>query len=94
MASMARAVCFSIALASAFASLEAQAAITREQAERKALKAAPGGSLLNGGLERAGGRFVWWFDVSIPGSRNVKAIQVDALTGAIVSNTLESPVDR
>jgi hypothetical protein len=37
---------------------------------------------------------VWGFDVSIPGSRNLQAIEVDPQTGAVVSNTLEGPEDR
>jgi len=33
-------------------------------------------------------------DISIPGSRNVKAIHVDARTGAVLSNAVEAPEDR
>jgi uncharacterized membrane protein YkoI len=51
----------------------------------------PGGAIVSGNLERDKNRLVWWFDVSIPGSRNVKAIQLDAYSGAVVSNTIETP---
>lgn len=94
MAPMARALCLSIALTLLQGSVQARSTITREQAETTALKLVPGGSIVSGNLERGKGRLVWWFDVSIPGSENVKAIQVDAYTGAVVSNTIESPVDR
>ncbi|HYL89199.1 MAG TPA: PepSY domain-containing protein [Burkholderiales bacterium] len=94
MAPIARAVCFSIALTLWHSSVPAQSPIALAQAERTALGEVPGGSLLSRSLEQTAGRLVWWFDVSIPGSQNVRAIVVDALTGAIVSSTLESPVDR
>jgi len=71
-----------------------QARTTRDRAEMTALKLVPGGAIVTSSLEHDGDRLVWWFDVSIPGSRNVKAIHVDAATGTVVSNTLEAPEDR
>lgn len=49
---------------------------------------------MSSNLERENGRLVWLFDISIPGSRNLREIQVDASTGAVLSNTLETPTDR
>jgi uncharacterized membrane protein YkoI len=85
---MARALCLALMLALAPVSLQAQSRITRQQAENAARELVPGGTIVGGNLERDRGRLLWWFDVSIPGSRNVKAIQIDAYTGAVVSNTL------
>lgn len=65
-----------------------------DRAEITALKLVPGGAVVTGELGRERGRLVWLFDVSIPGSRNVREIQVDARTGAVVSDTLELPADR
>ena len=93
MTSIGRAACLVIAL-SLFYPVEDARAITRDQAETAALELVPGGTLLSGSLERSRGRWAWWFDVSIPRSKNVQAIQIDALTGAVVSNTTESPFDR
>jgi uncharacterized membrane protein YkoI len=73
------------------ASLQAQPLISRDRAEMAALRLVPGGEIVGGNLERDRDRLLWWFDVSIPGSRNVKAIQIDAYTGAVVSNTIETP---
>ena len=91
---IARALCFSILLAILPASLQARTPISRVQAESTALKLVRGGLIVSGELERENGRLVWLFDVSIPGSRNLREIQVDARTGAVVSNTLEAPSDR
>jgi len=91
---IARALCLSLALALLPGSIQARSTITRERAEIAALKLVPGGSIVSGDLERDKNRLVWWFDVSIPGSRNVKAIQIDAYTGAVVSNTTETSEDR
>lgn len=76
-------------------SLHAAAAkVPYDRAEITALELVPGGSVVTGELAREHGRLVWLFDVSVPGSRNVREIQVDARTGAVVSNTLELPTDR
>jgi uncharacterized membrane protein YkoI len=91
---IARAFCLSLALALLPASIQAQSVITRQRAEMMALRLVPGGAIVSGDLERGKNRVLWWFDVSIPGSRNVKAIQIDAFTGALVSNTMEPPQDR
>jgi len=57
---------------------------------------ARGGSIVTVALERDWdtNQLVWGFDVSIPGSRNLQAIEVDPQTGTVVSNTLEGPEDR
>ena len=88
---MIRAFCLALMLALACASVQAQPRITRQQAENAARELVPGGAIVGGNLERDKGRLLWWFDVSIPGSRNVKAIQIDAYTGAVVSNTIATP---
>jgi uncharacterized membrane protein YkoI len=89
-----RTLCLLVALALLPASLHAASAITRERAEATALRLVPGGTVVIGDLEQENGRLVWLLDISIPGSRNLREIQVDARTGAVVSNTLETPTDR
>lgn len=76
------------------ATAQASAPITYERAEATALRIVPGGEVVRSELERTGGKLVWLFDVSLPGSRNVREIQVDARNGTVVSNTLETPTDR
>jgi uncharacterized membrane protein YkoI len=90
-----RTLCLLVALALPPASLHAaSSAVTRERAEATALRLVPGGTVVIGDLEQENGRLVWLLDISIPGSRNLREIQVDARTGAVVSNTLETPTDR
>ena len=72
----------------------AVAPVSYDRAEITALGLVPGGAIVTAELAREHGRLVWLFDVSVPGSRNVREIQVDANTGAVVSNTLELPTDR
>jgi uncharacterized membrane protein YkoI len=89
------AVCFAIALCLAQGSVLARPLpVTRERAEATARHLVAGGTVVFGNLERERGMPVWWIDVSIPGSRNVQTIRVDANTGQVISNTVESPEDR
>lgn len=89
------AVSLSIALALFQSAVQARPLpITRERAEAKALSLVAGGTIVLASLEREQGAPVWWFDLSVPGSRNVRSIRIDANTGRVVSNTVESPVDR
>ena len=73
------------------ASLESQAKISRADAERTALARVPGGTIKEGGLEKEKGKLVWSFDIAKPGDKNITEIHVDALTGAIVSEEIETP---
>ena len=83
-----------LALLPASLSAEVKVGVGYYRAEALALSLVPGGTVVSGSLERENGALVWLFDVSIQGSRNLKEIQVDARTGAIVSNTLVGPTDR
>ena len=83
-----------LVLTMACATAHASSPISHARAEATALRMAPGGEVVRSGLERAGGRLVWLVDVSVPGSRNVREIRVDGQTGAVLSNTLETPTDR
>jgi len=80
-----------LALGAGCASLESQAKIPRAEAERTALARVPGGTIKEGGLEREKGKLVWSFDIAKPGEKNLTEILVDALTGAIVSEEIETP---
>jgi uncharacterized membrane protein YkoI len=92
---MIRVVSLALALALLPDALQAADRVSRGRAETTALQLVPGGAILSGGLEKDKNRnLVWSFDVSIPGSRNVKAIAIDAYTGVVLSNTLETPEDR
>ncbi|NML43194.1 PepSY domain-containing protein [Ramlibacter sp. G-1-2-2] len=72
------------------AQLQAQARIGQDQAERTALALVPNGKVHSSELEREHGKLVWSFDISQDGSRDMTEVQVDALTGKVVSKKKES----
>ncbi len=74
--------------------MEAEAKISRVEAERIALQKAPGGMVKEGELEREHGKLIWSFDISRPGTRDITEVQVDAKTGAIVSVQNETAEDE
>jgi uncharacterized membrane protein YkoI len=73
------------------AEMQAQAKITKEQAQETAMAKAPGGTIKEGELEKEGGKLIWSFDIATPGTKNTTEVNVDAITGAIVSVTTETP---
>ena len=72
------------------AKLQAEAKVSRVDAERAALAKVPGGTIKEGELEKEKGKLIWSFDISTPGSRDIKEVQVDAITGAVISIETES----
>jgi hypothetical protein len=72
------------------AELSSQAKVSRADAERTALMKVPGGSVKEGELEREHGTLIWSFDIASAGSSGVTEVQVDAITGAVVSVEHES----
>jgi hypothetical protein len=71
-----------------------EAAVPRAKAEATALARVKGGKITEGELEKEDGKLVWSFDISQPGTKDIKEIQVDAKTGAIVSEETESAEDE
>src|SRR5215470_14758346 len=70
--------------------LAAQAKVSRADAEKAALAKVPGGTIKEGELEKEKGKLIWSFDISTPGSSDIKEVQVDAITGAVVSIETET----
>ena len=71
--------------------MKSEAKITKEQALQTALAKAPGGTVKEGELEREGGKLIWSFDLATPGTKNTTEVNVDAITGDIVSVSTETP---
>jgi uncharacterized membrane protein YkoI len=71
--------------------LQAEAKISKDEAQRIALTQAPNGSIKEGELEKEKGRLVWSFDISTPGSPDTTEVQVDAQSGQVVIVTKETP---
>jgi uncharacterized membrane protein YkoI len=71
------------------AALQAQARITREAAEQAALAKTPGGRIKQAELDSEDGKLIWWFDIATPGSKEITEVNVDAVTGGVISVATE-----
>ena len=67
------------------AKLEAQAKISKAEAEKLAMEKVPGGTIKEGELEKEKGKLIWSFDVSTPGTTDITEVHVDAITGAVTT---------
>jgi uncharacterized membrane protein YkoI len=72
------------------AELQAQTRISQEQATRAALARVPHGKVKSAELEREHGKLVWSFDLARGDKNGMTEIQVDAITGKILSQKYES----
>jgi len=73
------------------AELQAQAKISREAAQQTALAKVPGGTVKDGELEKEKGKLIWSFDITMPSSKDIAEVAVDAITGAVVAVDIETP---
>jgi uncharacterized membrane protein YkoI len=76
------------------AKLEAQAKISKAQAEKIALDKVPGGAIKEGDIEEEKGKVIWSFDIATPGTKDITEVQVDAMTGAVVDIAKETVADQ
>jgi len=73
------------------AQLKAEAKVTEKAARATALAQVPGGKIRSGELERENGKLVYSFDVATKGKTGIDEVQVDAITGTVLSNKHETP---
>jgi uncharacterized membrane protein YkoI len=73
------------------AELQSQAKISKEQAQQTALAKVPNGTIKEGELEKEKGKLIWSFDISTPDSKDITEVNVDAITGEVVSVEKEAP---
>jgi uncharacterized membrane protein YkoI len=73
------------------AKLEAQAKISKADAEKIALGKVPGGAIKEGELEKEKGKLIWSFDVATPGTKDITEVHVDAISGQVISTEKETP---
>ena len=67
------------------AELQAQARISRADAEKTALAKAPNGIVKEAELEKEKGNLIWSFDITTPDSKEMTEVNVDARTGEVIS---------
>jgi uncharacterized membrane protein YkoI len=63
-------------------------------AEATALKEVPGGKVANHELEREKGKLIYSFDFKVAGKSGIDEVNIDAMTGALVDKSHESPKDE
>lgn len=72
------------------AKLLAQTRVTKDAAQQTALAQVPNGQVKSGELEKEHGRVIWSFDVTTPDTSDITEVNVDAITGAVISTDKES----
>jgi len=72
------------------AQLKAEAKVTERTARATALAQVPGGKVKSGELERENGRLLYSFDIATKGKTGIDEVQVDAITGTVLSNKHET----
>lgn len=73
------------------AKLQAEAKVSRAEAEKIALAKVPGGTIKEGEIEKEKGKLIWSFDIATPGTSDITEVQVNALNGDVVAIEKESP---
>lgn len=76
------------------AKLVKEAKITEPAAAEAALKAVPGGVIEKMELEKEDGKFIYSYDIKVPGKSGIQEVHIDAMTGALVANVHETPADE
>jgi uncharacterized membrane protein YkoI len=74
--------------------LHTQAKVSEADARTTALQKVADGIVASSELEKEYGKLIWSFDIKRPNSKGITEVQVDAKTGAIVSNQVETPADQ
>jgi uncharacterized membrane protein YkoI len=65
--------------------LQAEAKVSKTDAQATALAKVPNGTCKEGELEREHGKLIWSFDFSTPDTKDITEVNVDAITGDVVN---------
>ena len=76
------------------AKLMAEAKVSKADAQATAMSRVPNGTIKEAELEKEHGKLIWSFDVSTPNTMDVTEVNVDAMTGAVVSMEHEKAEDE
>jgi uncharacterized membrane protein YkoI len=71
------------------AKLTAEAKVSKDDAEKTALAKVPNGTIKESELEKEHGKLIWSFDVATPDTKDITEVNVDAITGDVVSTEKE-----
>jgi uncharacterized membrane protein YkoI len=67
------------------------AKISKATATRTALKEVPRGKIQSSEIERENGKLIYSFDIKVAGKSGIDEVNVDAMTGAVISKAHETP---
>ncbi len=76
------------------AKLQAEAKVSKADAENTALAKVPGGTIKESSLEREKGKLIYSFDIASPGTKDITEVNVDAITGEVVAVDKETPAQQ
>jgi uncharacterized membrane protein YkoI len=76
------------------AKLMAQAKVSQADAGKIALAKVPNGAIKEGELEMEHGKLIWSFDLTTPDIRDITEVNVDAITGDVVSVEKEAAGEK
>ena len=68
------------------AKLMAEAKVSKDDAQKTAQAKVPNGTVKESELEKEHGKLIWSFDFTIPDSKDIKEVNVDAVTGDVVGD--------
>jgi uncharacterized membrane protein YkoI len=71
--------------------LKAEAKVAEKAARATALAQVPGGKVSKYELERENGKLLYSYDIATKGKTGIDEVQVDAITGTVLSNKHETP---
>jgi uncharacterized membrane protein YkoI len=72
------------------AKLLAEAKVSKDAAQQTASMKVPNGMVKEGELEKEHGKLIWSFDVATPDTKDITEVNVDAITGDVISLDKES----
>jgi uncharacterized membrane protein YkoI len=72
------------------AQLQSEAKVSRADAEHTALAQVKNGTIKSAELEKEKGKLIWSFDIATPDTKDITEVNVDAITGKVVSAEKES----
>lgn len=73
------------------ADLQKEAKMTMADARAMALRTVPNARIQAGEIEREGGKLIYSFDMKVPHKSGIDEVNIDAMTGQLVSNQHETP---
>lgn len=73
------------------AKLMAEAKVSQADAQVTALAQVPNGTVKESELEKEHGKLIWSFDITTPSTTDITEVNVDAITGQVVSKDMEKP---